>query len=243
MTTLIHTRQLIGAVTLGAIATLGLGACAEARTKGSSTVMTSNAQKSMTPDDALRALKQGNKRFANGNSTQFDWKAQAKSTAANGQYPHSIVLSCLDSRVPVEAVFDQGIGDVFVGRVAGNFENTDMLGSFEFGTAVAGSKLIVVLGHSACGAVKGTIDQAELGNLTDTLANIEPAVGDVRVGSMGRTSKDNDLVDRVVEANVRRTVRDITDRSEVLEELVRKGDLKVVGAVYDLESGRVTWLD
>ncbi len=242
MTTRNPTRTL-GAIALGVLLTAGLGACGETRTKGSSAVMTSSAQKSMTPDDALRALKQGNTRFASGNSTNFDWKAQAESTAADGQFPHSIVLSCLDSRVPVEAVFDQGIGDVFVGRVAGNFENVDMLGSFEFGTAVAGSKLIVVLGHSKCGAVMGAIDQAKLGNLTPTLENIEPAVRDVRMGSMGRTSKDSDLVDRVVEANFRRTVREIQSRSEVLSGLVAKGDLKVVGAVYDLGSGRVAWLD
>lgn len=229
--------------TLAALTLIGtLGACGGTRMDSSKHVMTADAQSAITPDQAIKSLKAGNKRFIAGNSTDYDWMAQADATSS-GQYPHSIVLSCLDSRVPVEAVFDQGIGDIFVGRVAGNFENVDMLGSMEFGTAVAGSKLIVVLGHSACGAVKGTIDQAELGNLTATLENIEPAVRETRTGSMGRTSKDSDFVDRVVEANVRKTVKDIQSRSSVISGLVASGDLKVVGAVYDLGSGKVTWLN
>ncbi|MEM7621628.1 MAG: carbonic anhydrase, partial [Planctomycetota bacterium] len=136
-----------------------------------------------------------------------------------------------------------GIGDIFVGRVAGNFENVDMLGSMEFGTAVAGSKLIVVLGHTSCGAVKGTIDQAKLGNLTPTLANIEPAVMASMSGMGERASSNDALVRRVTEENVRKTVRDITARSPVLAERVASGQLMVVGGVYDLASGRVTWLD
>jgi len=197
----------------------------------------------MTPDEVIADLMAGNERFVAGNNTNQDWLAQAGTTAAEGQFPKAIVLSCLDSRVPVEIVFDQAIGDVFVGRVAGNFENVDMLGSFEFGTAVAGSKAIVVLGHSSCGAVKGTIDQAQLGNLTPTLANIEPAVRDAIRSSDERASSNTDLVNRVIEANVRRTVADIQSRSEVLRGLVESGDLKVVGAVYDLATGQVTWLD
>lgn len=210
---------------------------------GNAAVTTSEMQKSMTPDEVIADLKAGNERFVAGNNTNQDWLAQAETTAAEGQFPKAIVLSCLDSRVPVEIVFDQAIGDVFVGRVAGNFENVDMLGSFEFGAAVAGSKAIVVLGHSSCGAVKGTIDQAQLGNLTPTLANIEPAVRDAIRNSDERASSNTDLVNRVIEANVRRTVADIQSRSEVLRGLVESGDLKVVGAVYDLATGDVTWLD
>jgi carbonic anhydrase len=148
----------------------------------------------------------------------------------------------LDSRVPTEIVFDQGIGDIFVGRVAGNFVNTDMLGSFEFGTAVAGAKVIVVLGHSSCGAIMGAIDQAELGNLTSTLANIEPAVR--AAGRMGdRSSGNTALVERVTIENVQKAMDDITARSPVLAGLVADGKLLVVGGVYDLATGEITWLD
>jgi len=233
-------KGLILASLVGSLA-VTLGCSATERVDPADTV-SADEQRAMTPDEALAQLKAGNERYTSGESTRFEWLAQARQTA-DGQYPHSIVLSCLDSRVPVEAIFDQGIGDIFVGRVAGNFENTDMLGSMEFGTKLAGSKLIVVLGHTSCGAVKGTIAGAEMGNLTETLENIEPAVERTRVGSMGRTTEDPDYVARVVEENVRITVRDIRERSEIIQDLVRSGDLKVVGAVYDLRSGEVAWLD
>ena len=206
---------------------------------GASTAVTTKAaQQAMTPDAVLADLKAGNKRFVAGNSTQQDWLAQAETTAREGQFPKAIVLSCLDSRVPPEIVFDQAIGDIFVGRVAGNFENIDMLGSMEFGTKVAGSKLIVVLGHTACGAVKGAIAGAELGNLTATLDNIEPAVE----ATQGDKSSA-DYEQRVIVENVRQTVRDIQGRSPVLTELVESGQLKVVGAWYDLATGKVHWID
>ena len=231
---------LVLATLTGSLA-FSLGCTAPERVDPTGT-MTADEQRAMTPDEALAELKAGNERYTSDESTRYEWLTQARQTAG-GQYPHSVVLSCLDSRVPVEAIFDQGIGDIFVGRVAGNFENTDMLGSMEFGTKLAGSKLIVVLGHTSCGAVKGTIAGAEMGNLTETLENIEPAVERTPAGSMGRTTEDPDYVARVVEENVRLTVRDIRERSEVIDDLVRSGDLKVVGAVYDLESGGVAWLD
>lgn len=205
--------------------------------------MTAPMQQGMSPDMVLADLKAGNERFASRKATTQDWLVQASSTAMAGQFPKAIVLGCLDSRVIPEIAFDQGIGDLFVGRVAGNFENTDLLGSMEFGTVVAGSKLIVVLGHTSCGAVKGTIDRARLGNLTEMLTNIEPAVASVPTGTDGRTSADSEYVDRVVEANVRQTVRDIMTRSTVLSERVASGDLRIVGAVYDLSTGKVRWLD
>ncbi|MGP1272038.1 MAG: carbonic anhydrase family protein [Phycisphaerales bacterium] len=209
---------------------------------GRTDVLTADARAAMTPADVLADLKAGNERFAAGNVTKQAWLTQAEKTAAGGQYPKAIVLSCLDSRVPAEIVFDQGIGDIFVGRVAGNFENRDMLGSFEFGTAVAGAKVIVVLGHTSCGAVKGTIDQAQLGNLTGTLENIEPAVA--MAGEMGeRASSNADLVEAVTIANVRKTVADITAESPVLAQLVSEGKLLVVGGVYDLATGQIRWLD
>ncbi len=231
----------IGAMA-GVVTSIGLLGCAS--TQGySADVVTSSEQAAMSPQMVIADLKAGNARFVSGNSTKQDWIAQAEATAS-GQFPKAIVLSCLDSRVPVEVVFDQGIGDVFVGRVAGNFENTDMLGSMEFGTKLAGAKAIVVLGHSACGAVKGAMANAELGNLTATLSNIKPAIATVG-RSAGVTPDANNTahVDAVVEANVRQTVRDITDQSPVLASLVSEGKLVVVGAVYDLATGRVTWLD
>ena len=217
-----------------------IGACASSEGRPD-TVMTKADQDSATPDSVLRELQAGNERFIRGTDTRYDWLAQARKTA-QGQYPKAIVLSCLDSRVVPELIFDQGIGDLFVGRVAGNFEDIDQLGSMEFGAKLAGAKVIVVLGHTSCGAVKGAIDRAELGNLTEMLGNIEPAVADTTPGSLGRTSKDPDYVNRVVEQNVRRTTRDILTRSGVLSELVRTGGLQVVGAIYELESGRVRWL-
>lgn len=213
------------------------------RSAGIGDVVTAEAQAAMTPQDVLDDLVAGNARFAAGKLTRFDYGAQVAATAS-GQYPKAVILSCLDSRVPVETVFDQGIGDVFVGRVAGNFENVDMLGSFEFATAAAGSKLIVVLGHTACGAVKGACDGVELGNLTATLENLEPAVREARSQvEAPHDSKNPRFVQAAVEANVRITMQDILDRSEVLRGQVEAGDLMIVGGVYDLSTGRVTWMD
>lgn len=216
-----------------------LAGCGQRATDLNTTVVTKVAQDAMTPDAVFADLKAGNERFVAGKNTNQDWLAQAATTAADGQSPKAIVLSCLDSRVPPEIIFDQGIGDIFVGRVAGNFENTDMLGSMEFGTAVAGSKLIVVLGHTSCGAVMGTMDKAELGNLTATLANIVPATH----VAPDAPASDADALARVTEENVRITMRDITSRSPVLAERVNSGQLKVVGGVYDLATGEVNWID
>lgn len=232
----IQMRKLILPV-LVAAAAVQVG-CASSQ-YSSSGVNTKDMQSSMTPDMVLADLKAGNKRFASGKTNGYNLLAQASETAS-GQYPKAIVLGCLDSRVPPEMVFDQGIGDIFVGRVAGNFENVDMLGSMEFGTALAGSKLIVVLGHEACGAVKGAIDQAEMGNLTATLANINVNTAGI---AGERSSSNTKMVEAVTKANVKQTVRDIESRSPVMAELVRKGELKIVGGMYDLDTGRVTWFD
>ncbi len=220
---------------------LALGACTSTQPEPvrSSDVLTADERNALTPEQVIAELKAGNERFYTGRDTARDWLSQARITAREGQFPKAIVLSCLDSRVPVEIVFDKGKGDLFVGRVAGNFENVDLLGSFEFGTAVAGSKVIVVLGHTACGAVKGAMAGAELGNLTATLENIKPAIADVG----GELSADNDSdVTRVVEANVRRTMDDLTARSEVLAGLVEEGKLIIAGGVYDLATGKVNWI-
>lgn len=207
-----------------------------------SAVQTKDTQAAMTPDAALELLKQGNQRFVGGTMLVRDLKAQVAGTAG-GQYPHSVILGCIDSRVPPELVFDQGVGDVFAPRIAGNFVNTDILGSMEFATAVAGAKLIVVLGHTECGAVKGACDVVELGNLTQTLSNISPAVYSVKGFDGQRTSKNKAFVDAVTHENVELTVKSIVNRSPVIADLIAKGQLKVVGAVHDVATGVVTFKD
>lgn len=207
----------------------------------SSTVMTKQDQASMTPADALADLKAGNARFASGSASSFDYLAQAKQTT-DGQYPKAAILSCIDSRVPVEAIFDQGIGDVFVGRVAGNVEDVNMLGSFEYATEFAGTPLIVVLGHTSCGAVKGAIAKAREENLTLLLNEIEPAIAYTHT-SGHRDAKNKKYVNAVVETNVRETIRDLTTRSSVLRHRVNTGKLQIVGGIYHLDSGKVEWLE
>ena len=206
-------------------------------------VLTSDTQQALTPDDVLSDLKEGNRRFVDGRLTPRDYLAQA-AASASGQFPKAVILGCVDSRVPPEIIFDQGIGDVFVGRVAGNFENTDLLGSLEFATKIAGSKLIVVLGHTSCGAIKGAIAGVDLGNLTAMLDNFDDVLEKVNAATSGPDGTTNtELVQAVTEENVRRTMSDIVSESAVIAELVENGNLAVVGGIYDLASGRVTWLD
>ena len=206
--------------------------------------VTAEEQKAMTPDAVIADLMAGNKRFVAGDLTDLNIKENIKATAGS-QYPKAVILSCLDSRVPVENVFDQGIGDVFVGRVAGNVENVDMLGSFEFATKLAGSKVVMVLGHTACGAVKGACDHAKLGNLTELLDSIQPAVKAVedQYPEDQRNSKNIEFVNKVVVENVKMTVADIRKDSEVLAEMEKAGDIKIVGALYDLSTGEVTMVE
>ena len=200
-------------------------------------------QKALTPDKVLADLMAGNARYVAGKTTAPDIAAKIAATA-DGQFPKAVILSCLDSRVPVELVFDQGIGDIFVGRVAGNIEDVDQLGSMEFATKLAGAKLVLVLGHSACGAVKGACDGAELGNLTALLAKIQPAVKAVEgYKPEERNSANKEFVEKVIVENVRQTVADIRKDSSVLAELEKSGTIKIVGAIYDLHSGKVQLLD
>ncbi len=203
--------------------------------------MTKRAQAATTPDQALQMLKDGNKRFVSGRMHQRDLMAQVKATAS-GQYPFAVVIGCIDSRVPPELVFDQGIGDIFSPRIAGNYVNTDIIGSSEFATRLAGAKLILVLGHTECGAVKGACDNAQLGNLTHTLSNIMPAVYSVTNVPGARNSNNAAFVQKVAEANVRLSVKALTNRSAVLHDLVAKGKLKVAGAMHDIATGRVTFM-
>ncbi len=206
-------------------------------------VLTADAQAALTPQAVIADLKAGNERFAAGEETVRDYNAQAAATAS-GQYPKAMILSCVDSRVPVEIVFDQGIGDVFVGRVAGNVEDVTMLGSMEFATKAAGSKVILVLGHSACGAIKGAADGVEMGNLTALLDNFEPALERARASTEAPYDSSNTAyIDAAIVESVRQTMNDILERSPVIAEQVDNGTLAVVGGVYDLATGRVTWLD
>ncbi len=204
---------------------------------------TAEEQGALKPKEVLEDLMAGNQRYVAGKVTEPNVKARIQASS-KGQYPKATILSCLDSRVPVEMIFDQGIGDIFVGRVAGNVENVDQLGSMEFATKVAGVKLVMVLGHEACGAVKGACDHVEMGNLTDLLEKIQPAVEAVDgFEKKDRTSKNPAFVERVVEANVRQTVKDIRERSEVLAAMEKAGEIMIVGALYSLSDGKVTLLD
>jgi carbonic anhydrase len=203
-------------------------------------VMTRDLQKNVSPDDAINRLKEGNTRFISGKTINCDLMAQVKGTAS-GQAPFATIVGCIDSRVPPELVFDQRIGDVFCARVAGNFINTDMIGSLEFATKVTGTPLVVVLGHSDCGAIKGAIDHVKLGNLTATLANIQPAVKATKA-SGARDSKNAAFVQAVAENNVKLGVAMLTRKSPIMKELVAARRLRIVGAMHDLASGRVSFL-
>ena len=204
----------------------------------SSATLTRETQAIITPDKAIEMLKQGNQRFVSGKTVERDLRAQVKQTS-KGQFPFAAVVSCLDSRIPPETVFDQGIGSLFVARVAGNFVNDDILGSLEFATKLAGAKLIVVMGHTECGAIKGACDEAQLGLLTATLANINPAVMAVKGDYSSRTSKDKKFVQAVAEMNVNLTMKKLRDRSVVLREMLDKGEIGMIGAMYDVNTGKV----
>lgn len=194
-----------------------------------------------TPDQAITELKLGNERFLAKKTLHQDFHKQIEKTAG-GQKPFASVLSCLDSRIPPEILFDQGIGDIFVGRVAGNVENRDLLGSFEFATQLVGTKVLVVLGHTSCGAVKGACAGAKLGNLTGLLDEIMPAVKKVNKSHSHLDKKSSEYYDLVSRKNVMKTIKDIRRKSPVMAKLEKEGKLKIVGAMYDVSNGKVTWL-
>jgi carbonic anhydrase len=208
-------------------------------------VLTQEAQQALTPEEVIESLKEGNQRFVSNNLTPQDYQAQVEKTAS-GQYPEAVVIACIDSRVPVEAIFDKSVGDIFVARVAGNFVNEDILGSTEFGTAVAGSKVVVVMGHEHCGAVQSAIDDVEIGNITAMLSKIRPAVEiaeDDYDGEGEMTSSNDEYVTHVVNTNVRYTIEQMRERSDIIAELERNGEVVIAGAFYDLDTGVVTFLD
>lgn len=204
---------------------------------------TKATQDAITPAKALELLKEGNQRFIAKEQVERDLNLQVEQTST-GQYPFATVLSCIDSRVPAELIFDQGIGDIFSVRIAGNFVNTDILGSMEFASKLAGTKLILVLGHTACGAVKGACDHAELGNLTEMLGNIAPAVNAVTEPSAAaeRTSANIDFVNAVGTKNVALTIERIRRESPVLAEMEQAGEIQIVGGMYDIATGKVNFL-
>jgi len=202
--------------------------------------LTKEERDSMTPSQVIEELKKGNERFRTGKMVPRDYLAEKKSSA-KGQYPAAVILGCLDSRVPAEIVFDTGIGDTFIGRVAGNVVNDDMLGSMEFGCAASGSKVILVLGHTSCGAIKGAIDDVVLGNLTGLLARIKPAVAATKFEGE-KSSKNAAYVDAVAATNVTLTVGEIRRRSPVLDDLEKKGTISIVGAMYNLTTGMVSFM-
>jgi carbonic anhydrase len=202
--------------------------------------LTKEQRDRMTPEAIIQLMKDGNKRFRQGQRENRDFLAQQRATA-KGQHPAAVLLSCIDSRAPAETIMDLGIGDIFNSRVAGNIANEDILGSMEFACKLAGAKVVLVMGHTACGAIKGAIDNAELGNLTGLLAKIKPAV-QATAYSGERTSSNYAFVDAVARTNVEMTMSDIRKRSSVLRELESAHAIKIAGAMYNLETGVVDFL-
>lgn len=202
---------------------------------------THESQNLLTPDQAIEMLKEGNQRFVNNQQTEKDFKEQVR-LGANGQYPFAVILGCIDSRVPAEIVFDQGIGDIFNVRIAGNIVNNDILGSIEYGCKVAGSKLVLVLGHTSCGAVKGAVQQVDLGHITELLSKVIPAINSITDPKPDSDDLLGPYVNKVAEINVHNSVKNILDRSTVLKELEDDGTIKITGALYDVKTGIVNFL-
>ena len=203
---------------------------------------TKETQSKMTPESSLQNLREGNKRFQENVRLSRNLVQQVRETAS-GQYPYATVLSCIDSRVSSELIFDQGMGDLFSIRIAGNFVNEDILGSMEFACKLAGTKVLVVLGHTACGAVKGSCDHARMGNLTALINKIEPAVAAVSepADESLRNSKNIDFVNQVAEKNVMMTIENIRNQSPILVEMEKNHEIKIIGGMYDISNGEVTF--
>ncbi len=204
--------------------------------------LTKEIQASITPSMALNLLEEGNKRFVNNLKINRNLLQQANETS-EGQHPFAVILSCIDSRTSAELIFDQGLGDIFSVRIAGNIVNEDILGSMEFGCKVAGSKIIVVLGHSKCGAVKGACDHIEMGNLTALLTKIRPAVEDELTTKEDRNSQNDEFVEKVAAINIRRTVKSIYERSPILKDMIDSGQIGIIGGTQDISTGEVTFFE
>ncbi|MGH2575594.1 MAG: carbonic anhydrase family protein [Ignavibacteria bacterium] len=206
------------------------------KSKDATVIQTKETQAKITPSDALKMLKEGNERFVKSVQLHRDLMKQAKETS-KGQYPYAVILSCLDSRTSAEIIFDQGIGDVFSARVAGNIINDDIIGSLEFACKVTGSKLIVVLGHTDCGAVKSACDQVKLGNITTLLEKLDTAVSSAKSDGE-RNSKNKKFVQDVADLNVKLGIQQIKDKSSILNEMINKGEIMIVGGMYNIETGK-----
>lgn len=204
--------------------------------------LTKEMQQGLTPLKAIELLKEGNKRFMSNLKVNRNLLQQMNETC-DGQFPFAFILSCIDSRTSAELIFDQGLGDIFSCRIAGNILNTDILGSMEFACKIAGSKVILVLGHTRCGAVKGACDDAKLENLTFLLEKLKPAVESETLTRTNRNSSNSEFVERVAELNVGLTMREITRRSNVLREMAETGEIAIIGGMYDVETGRVEFQD
>ena len=204
--------------------------------------LTKEMQSSISPSMALELLKDGNKRFVNNLKINRNLLQQANETS-DGQHPFAVILSCIDSRTSAELIFDQGLGDIFSVRIAGNVVNEDILGSMEFGCKVAGAKIIVVLGHTKCGAVKGACDNVELGNLTGLISKIKPAVDQEMSTIENRNSSNGVFVENVAELNVGLSVKNILVKSPIIAEMVKNGDIGIVGGVHDIATGEVKFFE
>lgn len=204
--------------------------------------LTKEIQDSLTPQMAIDILKKGNERFVNNLKANRNLLQQVNETS-EGQHPFAVILSCIDSRTSAELVFDQGLGDVFSVRIAGNILNEDILGSMEFACKVAGAKAVVVLGHSKCGAVKGACDDVKMGNLTSLIAKLTPAVNAEVATASNRTSTNADFVENVAELNVKLAIKEIPERSEILRDMILAGEIELIGGMYNVETGSVEFYE
>lgn len=204
--------------------------------------LTKELQQNITPQQALEILKEGNQRFIKNLKVNRNLLEQVNETR-DGQYPFAIILSCIDSRTSAELIFDQGLGDIFSVRIAGNVINDDILGSMEFACKIAGSKFILVLGHTNCGAIKGACDKAEIGHLSTLLSKIQPAIDQETITEQNRTSKNPTFVQNVADINVKRSVREILRKSPILQQMVNEGKIGIGGGMYDVTSGKVNFYD
>lgn len=221
----------------GAVLMAGIGL----RTEDVQAAALSQAQRdALTPDKVIEMMKKGNQRFRAGKVQTHDYLAQ-KRASASGQYPAAVILSCIDSRAPAEILLDMGIGDTFNARIAGNIANKDLMGSLEFACAAAGAKVVLVMGHTSCGAIRGAIDNVQLGNLTGLLDTIKPAIASTSYTGE-RSGKNPAFVDAVARSNVQLTIDTLRSGSPILSDLEKKGQIKIVGSMYDLSNGVVTFL-
>lgn len=202
--------------------------------------LTKEMQEQITSEMAFDLLKEGNKRFINNLKANRNLLEQANETS-DGQHPFAVILSCIDSRTSAELIFDQGLGDIFSIRIAGNILNEDILGSMEFACKIAGSKIIVVLGHSKCGAVQGACDHVEMGNLTTLLSKIRPAIDDETSVTTNRDSKNPEFIEKVTIVNVKRVMKEIVERSPIINEMIKNNEIKIVGGYHDLLTGKVSF--